>query len=109
MSNDEKNPSNLNLVNTWQKLQDNADILYNKFPHLNCSVKTREDVKVFKEFCSFYGSVLDVGSGPIVSSYLQDNNKIEMAVGIDPLIPFGKYESDGKISLMRAIGEFLPF
>jgi ubiquinone/menaquinone biosynthesis C-methylase UbiE len=109
MSNDEKNPPNLNLLNTWQKLQNNSEIVYNKFPHLNCSVKTRQEVGIFKEFCSFYGSVLDVGCGPNVPSYLQDNSKIEVSIGIDPLISFGRYESDGKITLMRAIGEHLPF
>lgn len=109
MSDEEKSPVDLNLVNTWQKLQDNADILYDKFPHLNCSVKTREDVKAFKGFCSLHGNVLDVGCGPNVPSYLQDNNSIELAVGIDPLISFGKYKSNGKIILMRSIGEFLPF
>ncbi len=109
MSTDEKNNINQNLLNTWQKLQNNGEIVYNKFPHLNCSVKARHDVKIFKEFCSFSGSVLDVGCGPSVPSYLQDNNKISIAVGIDPLISFGKYESDEKIILLRSIGEHLPF
>lgn len=109
MSKEEKNSYDLNLINAWQRLQYNGSIVYDKFPHLNCSVKTREDVTAFKEFCSLYGIVLDVGCGPNVPSYLQDNNRIDVAIGIDPLISFDKCESGGKIILIRAIGEFLPF
>lgn len=104
---DEDMKIKFDLYNVWQELQKNGLLLYEKFPELNLSIKERKDVKSFQNFCSFYGNVLDIGCGPKIPAYLE-NNKIEFAVGIDPLLSF-KPKSNEKIELIQAIGELLPF
>jgi len=97
------------LLNIWNKLQQNGKIVYEKFPTLNCSVKNRNDVSKFKKFCSFAGTVLDVGCGIKIPYYLQENKQIKSAIGIDPLASLKEEELDDKIDLINAIGEYLPF
>lgn len=109
MASEERTSISPNHLKAWNKLQINAEVLYDKFPQLNCAIGTRKDVEDFTKFCSFYGRVLDVGCGPRIPSYLQNNQAIEIAVGIDPLVNAGKENTDGKIHLLRSIGEFLPF
>ncbi len=96
------------LLAAWDKLQDNGEIVYAKFPELNCAVKTRNDMNEFKKFCSFHGVVLDVGCGPRMPIYLENNKNVRLAIGMDPLISFNNnLLSD--VDLFRGIGEFLPF
>src|SRR3972149_8624972 len=96
------------LLESWCKLQESGKKLYDNFPHLNLSVKGRKDVETFKEFSSFHGKVLDVGCGPIIPAYLQNNEEIEYAIGIDPLVSSYKYNKTEPIDLLKAIGEFMP-
>ena len=97
------------LLSAWEELQKNGLEVYGKFPEFNCSITGRKETLLFKKFCSFRGRVLDVGCGPIIPGYLQDNQNIELAIGIDPLISFQNGELRENIDLIRAMGEFLPF
>jgi len=97
------------LLESWCKLQESGKKLYDDFPHLNLSVKGRKDVETFKEFSTFHGKVLDVGCGPIIPAYLQNNEEVEYAIGIDPLVSSYKYNKTESIDLLKAIGEFMPF
>jgi len=100
---------NTPLLESWSKLQESGKKLYDNFPHLNLSVKGRKDVETFKEFSSFHGKVLDVGCGPIIPAYLQNNKEIEYAIGIDPLVNSYKFNKNEPVDLLKAIGEFMPF
>lgn len=97
------------LLETWCKLQESGKKLYDTFPHLNLSVKGRKDVKIFKEFSLFHGKVLDVGCGPFIPAYLEDNKEVEFAIGIDPLVTSYNYNKTEHVDLLKAIGEFMPF
>ena len=70
----EKLPLNRNSLNIWEKLQDQGNELYKKFPQFNLSTSNREDVKQFSNFSKFTGTVLDVGCGPVIPNYLINNN-----------------------------------
>lgn len=94
-------------LDKWKRTQDNGKILYDKFPQYNLATKGRNEVKKFKQFCDYFGRVLDVGSGPVIPSYLEDNQNISKAFGIDPLI--SNQSSKSEIILLKAIGEYLPF
>lgn len=96
------------LLKSWSKTQEHGEIVYEQFPHLNCSTGNREDVKKYKSFCNFKGNVLDIGSGLIMPSYLTDNDDIILGVGIDPLVKTA-YKPDTNLYLTKAIGEYLPF
>lgn len=94
-------------LDKWKRTQDNGKILYDKFPQYNLATKERNEVQRFKQFCNYFGRVLDVGSGPVIPSYLEDNRNISKAFGIDPLI--SNQSSKSEIILLKAIGEYLPF
>ncbi len=100
---------NSNVLITWEDLQKNGKEVYEKFPKFNCSVASRTETQLYKKFCSFHGKVLDVGCGPSVPGYLQNNENIDFAIGIDPLIPNRVEKLYENIDLMRALAEFLPF
>jgi len=93
----------------WEKVQENGLLTYEKFPEFNCSVEGRIETELFKDFCSFSGKVLDVGSGPSIPGYFLNNQKIDLAIGLDPLIPHTKMELKPNVDLIRGIGEFMPF
>ena len=93
----------------WEKVQGNGLLTYEKFPEFNCSIEGRNETELFKEFCSFSGVVLDVGSGPSIPGYFLNNQKIDLAIGLDPLIPHKEIELKSNIDLIRGIGEFMPF
>lgn len=96
------------LLDAWDKLQENGEMVYNRFPELNCAVKARKDMDVFRKFCSFHGTILDVGCGPRMPVYLENNKEVKLAIGIDPLISFNNVELSEN-DLLRGMGEFLPF
>lgn len=93
----------------WEKVQENGLLTYEKFPEFNCSIEGRNETELFKDFCSFSGIVLDVGSGPSIPGYFLNNQKIDLAIGLDPLIPHKEIELKSNIDLIRGIGEFMPF
>lgn len=96
-----------NILESWSKTQEHGELVYEKFPHLNCSTDGRNDVKEYKKFCDFKGNVLDIGSGLVMPSYLMDNDKIKLGIGIDPLVK--ESYKGSKLYLLKAIGEFIPF
>lgn len=98
-----------NILEVWNKLQDQGQKLYENFPQLNLSVEKRKIVQTFKEFCTFHGLVLDVGCGPQIPAYLERNKDVELAVGIDPLICLYQQKKNQPIDLLRAMAEFMPF
>lgn len=102
-------PIDSKLLDAWDKLQENGEIVYNKFPELNCAVKSRKDMDAFRKFCSFHGTVLDVGCGPRMPMYLENNKEVKLAIGIDPLISFDAAELSERVDLLSGMGEFLPF
>lgn len=106
---DNKDQINKNLIESWKKLQSNGETLYHKFPELNCAYGTRHDVEIFKKFCSLRGKVLDVGCGPRAPSYFEENESIQLGIGIDPLVSSSNEQLNENIHLMRAVGEYLPF
>src|SRR5574342_763784 len=95
------------ILESWSKTQEHGEIVYEKFPHLNCSTGNREDVKKYKEFCNFKGNVLDIGSGMVMPSYLMNNENIKLGIGIDPLVK--ESYKGSRLYLIKAIGEFIPF
>jgi ubiquinone/menaquinone biosynthesis C-methylase UbiE len=97
------------LLDAWDKLQENGETVYDKFPELNCAVKSRKDMEAFRKFCSFHGTVLDVGCGPRMPVYLENNEEVKLAIGIDPLISFNNVKLSDDIDLLSGMGEFLPF
>lgn len=97
------------LLDAWDKLQENGKTVYEKFPELNCAVKTRKDMEEFRKFCSFHGIVLDVGCGPHMPIYLENNDSVKLAIGIDPLISFNNVKLSENKDLLSGMGEFLPF
>lgn len=97
----------MDIISTWQKTQNNGSVMYEKFPAFNLSTDGRKISNKFKKFCKYNGVILDVGSGPVVPSYLKDNDKAVLSIGIDPLIKTKSIEKN--VSLMRSVGEYLPF
>lgn len=98
-----------NILEVWNKLQDQGQKLYENFPQLNLSVEKRKIVRIFKEFSTFHGLVLDVGCGPQIPAYLERNKDVELVIGIDPLICLYQQKKNQPIDLLRAMAEFMPF
>lgn len=91
---------------TWQQLQQNGLVSYEKDPDHNLGVGERSDCLAFSRFCSFDGLVLDVGCGPQDwPSYFEYRTPQSRFVGIDPLI----WRSSPLYSQFRGLGEHLPF
>ncbi|KFM14543.1 ubiquinone-menaquinone biosynthesis methyltransferase protein [Marine Group I thaumarchaeote SCGC RSA3] len=97
------------LYQTWNTLQENGMKTYQNFPSDNLLTEGRELTKLFKNFCNFSGTVLDVGCGPTLPAYLKNNDKIQLGIGLDPLISTKNYQNEKNIDLIQGIGEFLPF
>jgi ubiquinone/menaquinone biosynthesis C-methylase UbiE len=98
---------NSKIINSWKRTQDNGKILYEKFPQYNLATKGRTEVLKFKQFCAYFGKVLDVGSGPVVPYYLEDIQNASKTFGVDPLI--SNQSTRSEITLIKAVGENLPF
>lgn len=97
------------LYESWNITQTNGSLVYQQFPQFNCSVDKRKETKLFKDFCAFNGVVLDVGCGPTSPAYFNDNDKIELGVGIDPLASKIGNQYIKKFDILKAFGEYLPF
>lgn len=95
------------LLDSWNKTQDNGDIIYTKYPMLNLSTDGRDEVRKFKRFCDFNGVVLDVGCGLETPAYLKDNKEITLGIGVDPLLK--KQSHYNNIQLIKSVGETLSF
>ena len=96
----------LDLIESWEQLQENGLISYQKDPHHNLSVGERQDCKDFAQFCKFNGLVLDIGCGPQTwPAYFRFYSEKTHFIGVDPLV--GEFPT--KYPQFRAVGEFLPF
>ena len=96
----------LELLETWQQLQENGLIAYTEDPENNLSIGERLDCLNFARFCRFDGLVLDVGCGiQPWPSYFASFSERTRFIGVDPLVG----ESPADYLQIRSVGEFLPF
>jgi SAM-dependent methyltransferase len=91
----------------WEQLQANAIVSYQADPEHNLGVGKRKDFIQFADFCSFHGSVLDIGVGPQrIPTHIEFCSKKDVFfVGIDPL----EGDQPRAFAYVRGLGEYLPF
>ena len=91
----------------WEQLQINGLISYQEDPENNLGVGHRKDFIEFADFCSFHGSVLDVGVGPQkIPTHMEFCFKKEVFfVGIDPIEGY----QPRAFPYVKGLGEYLPF
>lgn len=92
---------------TWEELQANGQVGYQKEPTRNLGVGPRQDFNSFADFCELRGLVLDVGCGPQrCPSHLEHTlGRGYRFVGIDPLVG----EQPRSFSFVQGLAEYLPF
>lgn len=91
---------------TWEQLQANGLVSYESDPQNNLSVDERDICTHFFRFCSFRGTVLDVGCGPQPwPSYFGTPATSTFFIGIDPLVG----DAEPNYPQFRALVEYLPF
>ena len=88
----------------WERLQENFLAAATAVPEHSLSVTERPDAEAFARFCSFAGTVLDVGCGTQRLPTYADTSSCRF-VGIDPL----PGEPERAFEFVRAVGEYLPF
>ena len=92
---------------TWEQLQSNGLVSYERDPEHNLGVGMRPDFLQFAEFCRFRGSILDIGVGPQrVPTHIEySEDTTVFFVGIDPL----RGGQPREFAFVQGLGEYLPF
>lgn len=91
---------------TWYITQQRGIKEYAKNDSASCSVSSRNDVGMFRDFMNLKGKdVLDVGSGSYALPGYAQNTNFRFFIGLDPVSPTTPQD----FTLANALAEQLPF
>ena len=94
------------LLAAWHITQQRAAALYQELDPGSCSLSTREDVQIFRQFMHLRDkAVLDIGSGSVLLPGYVEATNFRHYVGIDPLPAL----SPPDFPFLVSLGEMLAF